>query len=55
MNAPTKPNPLLEAARALICERLIKLGHRPGADPIWLARLLVAEIATAALVARLRR
>jgi hypothetical protein len=49
-----RPNPLLEAAQALICERLLADGPTPGTDPIWLARLLVARAAAAALLARLR-
>jgi len=53
VNARSKPNPLLEAAQALICERLIKHGHMPGTDPIWLARLLVSKIVLRALLARL--
>jgi hypothetical protein len=48
-------NRLLEAAQALICEQLLKVGHKPGTDPIWLARLLVAKAATVALIGRLRR
>src|SRR5438128_229634 len=37
MAALTKPNALLEA-QALICERPLRHGHKPGKDPIWLAR-----------------
>jgi len=55
LNARTKRNLLIEAAQALICERLIKRGHVPGTDPIWLARLLVARTTAAALFIRLRR
>ena len=50
---PTQPNALLEVAQALTCQRLIKQGHRPGTDPIWLARLLVSQVVARALVARL--
>jgi hypothetical protein len=49
-----RPNPLLEAAQALICERLLADGPTPGTDPIWLDRLLVARVTVAALMARLR-
>jgi hypothetical protein len=55
LNARTKRNLLIEAAHALICERLIKRGPTPGMDPIWLARLLVARTTTTALLIRLRR
>jgi hypothetical protein len=55
LNARTKRNLLIEAAQALICERLIRRGLTPGMDPIWLARLLVARTTATALLMRLRR
>jgi len=47
-----KPNPLLEATQALMLERLLVHGHKPGTDPIWVVRLLIARATVAALLAR---
>ena len=55
VNARPRVNPLLEAAQAMICERLIERGHKPGTDLIWLARLLVSRAVLVRLMSRLHR
>jgi len=44
------PNPLREAAQALICERLLNVGHVPGTDVIWWVRLMVSRAVRALLL-----
>lgn len=49
-----RPNPLLEAAQAVMLERLLVHGHKRSTDSIWVVRLLIARATVAALLARLR-
>ena len=50
---PAKTERVADLARTLICEHLLAHGYQRGVDPIWLARLLVARLAYAALLKRL--
>jgi len=52
---PTSRERVAELARTLICEHLLAHGYHHGTDPVWLARLLVARLTFARLLARLRR
>jgi hypothetical protein len=49
-----RPNPLLEATQALMLEQLLLNGPKPGTEPIYVVRLLVAKAMLGALLARLR-
>jgi hypothetical protein len=44
-----------ELARTVICEHLLAHGYHRGIDPVWLARLLVAQLTFTNLLERLRR
>ena len=50
-----KTEHVAELARTLICEHLLAHGYQRGADPVWLARLLVARLAYTTLLKRLQR
>jgi len=52
---PAKTERVTELARTLICEHLLAHGYYRGVDPIWLARLLVAQLTFTNLLVRLQR